>query len=97
VDSAAAGHVFAKTGTFGSYDALNKNLMLNGKGLAGYMTTADGRRLALAAFINRVPISMDDPEAAQKIAGQALGEIAGAIYSAPANRIMSADAVTDSK
>src|SRR6202046_3499790 len=34
VNSAAAGHVFAKTGTFGSYDALNKNLMLNGKGLA---------------------------------------------------------------
>jgi PBP4 family serine-type D-alanyl-D-alanine carboxypeptidase len=84
VNSPAAGHVFAKTGTFDSYDALNKNLMLNGKGLAGYMTTADGRHLAFAAFVNRVPISMDDPEAAQKIAGQALGEIAGAIYSTPA-------------
>lgn len=97
VDSPAAGHVFAKTGTSGSYDALNKNLMLNGKGLAGYMTTVDGRHLAFAAFINRVPISMDDAEAAQKIAGQALGEIAGAIYSTPANKIASADAVTDSK
>jgi D-alanyl-D-alanine carboxypeptidase/D-alanyl-D-alanine-endopeptidase (penicillin-binding protein 4) len=97
VDSPAAGHVFAKTGTSASYNALNKNLMLNGKGLAGYMTTVDGRHLAFAAFVNRVPISTDDPEAAQKIAGQALGEIAGAIYSTPANRIASADAVTDSK
>jgi PBP4 family serine-type D-alanyl-D-alanine carboxypeptidase len=87
VTSPAAGHVFAKTGTFGSYDALNKKLMLNGKGLAGYMTTADGRHLAFAAFVNRVSIPMDDPDAAQKIAGQALGEIAGAIYSTPEDRM----------
>src|SRR3984893_2244555 len=31
-----AGHVFAKTGTFDSEDRLNGNMMLNGKGLAGY-------------------------------------------------------------
>ena len=96
-DSPAAGYVFAKTGTYGSYDALNKNLMLNGKGLAGYMTTADGKHLAFAAFVNRVPISMDDPEAAQKIAGQALGEIAGAIYSTSAGKTAAVDAVTGSK
>ncbi|MGH9685225.1 MAG: D-alanyl-D-alanine carboxypeptidase/D-alanyl-D-alanine endopeptidase [Candidatus Acidiferrales bacterium] len=83
VNSPAAGHVFAKTGTYGSYDALNKNLMLNGKGLAGYMTTADGRHLAFAAYANRVPLPMDDPDAATKTAGQALGEIAAAIYSTP--------------
>lgn len=92
-NSAAAGHVFAKTGTFGSYDALNKNLMLNGKGLAGYTITADGRHLAFAAFVNRVPISMDDPEAAQKIAGQALGEIADAIYSTPSDKLASFDVI----
>jgi PBP4 family serine-type D-alanyl-D-alanine carboxypeptidase len=97
VNSPAAGYVFAKTGTYGSYDALNKNLMLNGKGLAGYITTADGRHLAFAAFVNRVPISMDDPEAAQKIAGQALGEIAGAIYSTPASQTSPADVATGSK
>src|SRR5207247_4204928 len=33
VNSPAAGHVFAKTGTFGSEDRLNGKLMLNGKGL----------------------------------------------------------------
>jgi PBP4 family serine-type D-alanyl-D-alanine carboxypeptidase len=93
VNSPAAGHVFAKTGTFSSFDALNKNLMLNGKGLAGYVTTADGRHLAFAAFVNRVPISMDDPEAAQKIAGQALGEIAGAIYSTPADKMAPFDVI----
>jgi PBP4 family serine-type D-alanyl-D-alanine carboxypeptidase len=81
--SPAAGHVFAKTGTFGSYDALNKRLMLNAKGLAGYITTPDGHHLAFAAYANRVSVSMDDPEAPQNVVGQALGEIATAIYSSP--------------
>jgi len=83
VDSPAAGKVFAKTGTYGAYDALNKKVMLTGKGLAGYTTSADGRNLAFAIYANRVSLSMDDPEAAQSVAGQALGEIANAIYSIP--------------
>ncbi|HKD38610.1 MAG TPA: D-alanyl-D-alanine carboxypeptidase, partial [Pirellulales bacterium] len=83
VNSPAAGKVFAKTGTYGSYDALNKKLMLNGKGLAGYTTSADGRNLAFAIYANRVSLSLDDPEAAQNVAGQALGEIANAIYATP--------------
>jgi PBP4 family serine-type D-alanyl-D-alanine carboxypeptidase len=83
VDSPAAGKVFAKTGTYGAYDALNKKLMITGKGLAGYTTSADGRNLAFAAYANRVSVSVDDPEAAQTVAGQALGEIANAIYSIP--------------
>src|SRR5262249_32694318 len=68
----------------GAYDALNKKLMITGKGLAGYTTTADGRNLALALYVNRVSVSLEDPEAAQTVAGQALGEIANAIYSIPA-------------
>jgi N-acyl-D-amino-acid deacylase len=83
VDSAAAGHVLAKTGTYGSYNALNKTLMLDGKGLAGYITTGDGRHLAFAIYANRVSLPLDDPEAPQKIAGAALGEIATAIYTTP--------------
>ena len=39
VNAPAAGHVFAKTGTFGSEDRLNAKQMLNGKGLAGYVIT----------------------------------------------------------
>jgi PBP4 family serine-type D-alanyl-D-alanine carboxypeptidase len=83
IDSPAAGRVFAKTGTFGSYDALNKNVMLNGKGLAGYMTTPDGRHLAFALYANHVSLPLDDPDASQTVVGQALGEIATAIYTSP--------------
>jgi N-acyl-D-amino-acid deacylase len=82
VKSPAAGHVHAKTGTYDVYDALNKNLMITGKGLAGYLDTAAGERLAFAIYANMVPVSMDDPEAPQKVAGEALGEIAAAAYGA---------------
>jgi D-alanyl-D-alanine carboxypeptidase/D-alanyl-D-alanine-endopeptidase (penicillin-binding protein 4) len=83
VNSAAAGHVHAKTGTNGTYDALNKDLLITGKGLSGYMETASGQHLILALYINMVPVGLQDPEAAQKIAGEALGEIAAAAYDAP--------------
>ncbi len=82
VNSPAAGHVYAKTGTNGGYDALNKRMMVTGKGLVGYMETASGEHLALAGFINMVSVSLEDPEAAQKTAGEALGEIATAAYDA---------------
>jgi PBP4 family serine-type D-alanyl-D-alanine carboxypeptidase len=80
VDSPAAGHVFAKTGTFGSGDKLNSRLMLNGKGLGGYVMTKSGKTLAFAAYVNHTSLPHDDPEIAQKVAGQALGEIAAAAY-----------------
>jgi N-acyl-D-amino-acid deacylase len=83
VNSPAAGHVHAKTGTYGTYDALNKKLMVTGKGLAGYMDTATGQHLILALYVNMVSVSQDDPEATQKIAGEALGEIAAAAYDTP--------------
>jgi dihydroorotase/N-acyl-D-amino-acid deacylase len=76
-----AGHVFAKTGTFGSEDRLNGNMMLNGKGLAGYVITSSGQKLAFAAYVNHVSLPAD-PDAAQSVAGQALGEIAAAAYDA---------------
>lgn len=88
--SPAAGHVEAKTGTYAVYDALNRNLMVTGKGLAGYIQTATGQQLAFAAYINMVSVPMNDPEATQKIAGEALGEIAAAAYDAPLNSSASA-------
>lgn len=78
-ENPGAGHVFAKTGTFGSEDRLNGRGMLNGKGLVGYVITKSGHRLAFAAYVNHVALP-SDPEAAQTIAGQALGEIAAAAY-----------------
>jgi dihydroorotase/N-acyl-D-amino-acid deacylase len=86
VNSPAAGHVHAKTGTYASYDALNKKLMVTGKGLAGYMDTVSGEHLVLALYVNMVSVSPDDPDATQKIAGEALGEIAAAAYDAPLPR-----------
>ncbi|HEY7876905.1 MAG TPA: D-alanyl-D-alanine carboxypeptidase/D-alanyl-D-alanine-endopeptidase, partial [Gemmatimonadaceae bacterium] len=75
--SPAAGHVFAKTGTFSVDDPLNRRLLVTGKGLAGYITTADGRHLAFAAYVNNVSVSTD-PDAITQVVGQALGEIAAA-------------------
>jgi D-alanyl-D-alanine carboxypeptidase len=66
VNSAAAGHVHAKTGTYGQYDALNKKLMVTGKGLAGYMDTANGQHLVLALYDNMVSVPLGDPEATPK-------------------------------
>jgi len=83
VNSPAAGHVHAKTGTYALYDALNKKMMVTGKGLAGYMETASGQHLILALYVNMVSVPLDDPDATQKIAGEALGEIAAAAYDAP--------------
>jgi D-alanyl-D-alanine carboxypeptidase/D-alanyl-D-alanine-endopeptidase (penicillin-binding protein 4) len=80
-DHPGAGHVFAKTGTFGSEDRLNARSMLNGKGLTGYVITKSGRKLAFAAYVNHVALP-SDPDAAQNVAGQALGEIAAAAYDA---------------
>ena len=80
VNSPAAGHVMAKTGTYGSYNALGKNLMVDGKGLAGYVKTKDGRMLAIAAYANFVAV---DPGVGAHPVGDALGEIAAAAYDAP--------------
>jgi len=79
--SPGAGHVHAKTGTFGSDDKLNGKMMLNGKGLAGYVITKDGKKLAFAAYVNHVSLAPDS-DAAQQVAGQALGESAAAAYDA---------------
>lgn len=81
VNNPAAGHVFAKTGTFNSEDKLNSRLMLNGKGLAGYVQTKAGKTLAFAAYVNHTAMP-EEPEISQKIAGQALGEIAASAYDA---------------
>lgn len=77
--SPAAGHVFAKTGTYAVYDPLNRRLLITGKGLSGYITTSDNRHLAFTVYVNNVSVTTD-PEAATAVVGQALGEIAAAAY-----------------
>ncbi len=82
IHSTAAGHVFAKTGTYDAEDLLNRDDMVIGKGLAGYMTTPDGRHLAFAAYANNVSVP-DTDGSVDKIVGEALGEIAAAVYNSP--------------
>jgi D-alanyl-D-alanine carboxypeptidase/D-alanyl-D-alanine-endopeptidase (penicillin-binding protein 4) len=79
--SPAAGHVSAKTGTFIVDDPLNQRLLVTGKGLAGFLTTTRGRRLAFAIYVNNVSISRE-PNESKRVVGQALGEIAAAAYDA---------------
>lgn len=55
-DSLARGKVQAKTGTLWWYDALNDRHLLRSKALAGVMTTARGRDLCFAIFVNEVPL-----------------------------------------
>jgi D-alanyl-D-alanine carboxypeptidase/D-alanyl-D-alanine-endopeptidase (penicillin-binding protein 4) len=76
-DSPAAGHVFAKTGTFGADNALSGGGVVTAKGLAGFIDTKDGHRLAFAAYINFVPFADMNEDSTKKV-GQALGEIAAA-------------------
>jgi D-alanyl-D-alanine carboxypeptidase/D-alanyl-D-alanine-endopeptidase (penicillin-binding protein 4) len=71
--SAAAGQVFAKTGTFASYDPLNRRLLVHAKGIAGYFTSKSGRPIAFAVYVNNFALDKGDPAA---LAGQTLGEIA---------------------
>jgi len=77
--SPAAGNVHAKTGTFSVYDPLNRQLLVTGKGLAGYLTTRKGDHLAFAIYVNNVQVPMDR-DAVKKITGQALGEISALAY-----------------
>lgn len=77
--SPAAGHVFAKTGTYDATDLLNRNDMVTGKGLAGYLTTLGGQHLAFAIYANHVSVPNSD-DSIEKIVGQALGEIAADAY-----------------
>ncbi len=84
--SPAAGHVRAKTGTFDAYDALNRNLMVTGKGMAGYMTTAAGERLCFAFYANRVSLPLGGLSQIERTVGNALGELAGAAYALPPPR-----------
>ena len=77
--SPAVGKVHAKTGTFSTYDPLNRKLLVTGKGLAGYMTTRSGEHLAFAIYVNNVSVPVDR-DAVKRITGQALGEIAAAAY-----------------
>jgi serine-type D-Ala-D-Ala carboxypeptidase/endopeptidase (penicillin-binding protein 4) len=71
-ESPVRGHVQAKTGTLYFDDLLNENTLLTSKALAGYMTTASGKELAFAMFVNNVHLTNGDETSR---IGKMLGEI----------------------
>jgi D-alanyl-D-alanine carboxypeptidase/D-alanyl-D-alanine-endopeptidase (penicillin-binding protein 4) len=74
-DSPARGKIQAKTGTYGDEDLLNGRMYLRAKSLAGVMTTAKGRSLAICLFVNDVPLPKGiTPVREAKVLGR-LGEI----------------------
>jgi serine-type D-Ala-D-Ala carboxypeptidase/endopeptidase (penicillin-binding protein 4) len=76
-ESLARDKVHAKTGTLLWDDLLQGNSLLTSKALAGYMTTAKGRKLAFAAFVNGVHLR--DGIDTKKI-GSDLGKLAEIVY-----------------
>jgi serine-type D-Ala-D-Ala carboxypeptidase/endopeptidase (penicillin-binding protein 4) len=71
-ESPAAGNVFAKTGTFAWFDALNGRPLLKCKSLAGAMTTAGGRELLFAMVVTDVPL---EPNASPDKVGKVLAQL----------------------
>ena len=53
-DSPARGRISGKTGTLITVDLLHDSAIMDGKSLAGYMTTAAGREVVFAFFVNFV-------------------------------------------
>jgi PBP4 family serine-type D-alanyl-D-alanine carboxypeptidase len=74
--SRAAGHVVAKTGTISFDGRLHDTVLFACKGLAGYVTAKSGRRIAFTIYLNNFYCA----RSADINPGQALGELAGAIY-----------------
>jgi D-alanyl-D-alanine carboxypeptidase/D-alanyl-D-alanine-endopeptidase (penicillin-binding protein 4) len=72
-DSPAKGKVKAKTGTLVYQDVMNGRSLLRSKAMAGVMTTAGGRELAFAMFVNDVPLPRGVLTTRE---GKALGKLA---------------------
>ena len=76
-DSPARGKVFAKTGTYFLDNTMNNRILMTSKALAGMMTTATNRKLAIALFVNNVHLEKAGDTAR---VGKTLGKICEIIY-----------------
>ncbi|MBI3865765.1 MAG: D-alanyl-D-alanine carboxypeptidase/D-alanyl-D-alanine-endopeptidase [Planctomycetia bacterium] len=77
--SPARGKVQAKTGTYYVDNTLRGKIVLTSKALAGYMTTAANRELAIALFVNNVHLEKTSETAR---VGKTLGRLCEIIYGA---------------
>lgn len=76
-ESPARDKVQAKTGTLYSDNVMNGATLMTSKALAGYMTTAKGRELTFAVFVNNAHIRNG---ITTKTFGDDLGKICEAVY-----------------
>jgi len=76
-ESPVRGKVRAKTGTIVDYDVVNDRYLLLAKGLAGYIDTSKGQRLAFALYANNIHLDSTDDLAG---IGKAFGKICEIIY-----------------
>jgi D-alanyl-D-alanine carboxypeptidase/D-alanyl-D-alanine-endopeptidase (penicillin-binding protein 4) len=76
-DSPARGKVRAKTGTLWYSDLVNDRGLLRSKALAGTMTTAGGKKLVFAMFVNDVPLP---PEVTPSREGRVLGKLCELVF-----------------
>jgi D-alanyl-D-alanine carboxypeptidase/D-alanyl-D-alanine-endopeptidase (penicillin-binding protein 4) len=76
-DSPARGKVRAKTGTLFWDNTMNDRYLLTSKALAGYMTTASGRQLAFAMFVNGTHLAKSNETTRE---GRTLGKLCELIY-----------------
>jgi D-alanyl-D-alanine carboxypeptidase/D-alanyl-D-alanine-endopeptidase (penicillin-binding protein 4) len=76
-DSPARGKVQAKTGTLTWHDVMNDRTLLTSKALAGTMTTATGRSLTLAIYVNGVVLPKGVTPTRE---GKVLGRLCEIIY-----------------
>jgi D-alanyl-D-alanine carboxypeptidase/D-alanyl-D-alanine-endopeptidase (penicillin-binding protein 4) len=76
-DSPVRGQVQAKTGTLVYHNVMNQRFLLGSKALAGYMTTAKGRKLAFAMMVNNTHVSQPADAARE---GKVLGKLCAIVY-----------------
>ena len=76
-NSPIRGKVWAKTGTEIHRDFMNDRFLLRTKALAGYLTTAHGRELTLAMFVNNVPLPKNVTSSRE---GETMGKLCEIIY-----------------
>jgi D-alanyl-D-alanine carboxypeptidase/D-alanyl-D-alanine-endopeptidase (penicillin-binding protein 4) len=75
--SPAKGKAQGKTGTLSWYDLLGERTLLTSKALAGVMTTAKGRSLTFAIYVNFVPLPKDVQTTRE---GKTIGQLCEVIY-----------------
>ncbi|HWX42529.1 MAG TPA: D-alanyl-D-alanine carboxypeptidase/D-alanyl-D-alanine-endopeptidase [Blastocatellia bacterium] len=78
-DSPVRGKMHGKTGTLVNFNMVDDKMLVGSKALAGYLTTATGRKVVIALYMNNVEVGT---AADLRVQGQVLGRLCEIIYGA---------------